>query len=137
MNNKGFTLIEVLVSLIIITVLILAINKTIYTVKKVNIISENNFQASIYAQNILEYLKSNNIRLDEGEFTPDELLSEEIKKYIQNDIKNTKFDNSLVKINKIYENIDSGSKVFKIKLLVKWEGVSNEKNYKIGTYIYQ
>lgn len=137
MNNKGFTLLEILISLIIIAALILAVNKVIYTVKKANIVSENNYQASVYAQNIIEYLKSDNIKLSEGEFKPEELLEDKIQTFLKNDTQNKKFNNSLIKTKIIYENIEIGTKIFKIEMLIVWKEVSDERNYKISTYIYQ
>ena len=138
MNNKGFTLIEILISLIILAVLILAVNKVIYTVKKANTISENNFEASIYAENLLEFLKSTNTELNEGDFSPNELLDKNIKEFLENDSADNQYDNSVIKIQKIYDNIDSESKIFKVEMLIIWEGVNNgEKSYKIATYIYQ
>mgnify|MGYP000385530975 CR=1 FL=1 len=138
MNNKGFTLIEILISLIILAVLILAVNKVIYTVKKANTISENNFEASIYAENLLEFLKSTNTELNEGDFSPNELLDKNIKEFLENGSADNQYDNSVIKIKKIYENIDSESKIFKVEMLIIWEGVNNdEKSYKIATYIYQ
>ncbi|MGM0437121.1 MAG: prepilin-type N-terminal cleavage/methylation domain-containing protein [Bacillota bacterium] len=137
MNNEGFTLLEILISLIIIAVLILAITKVVYTVKKVNVMADNVFQASVYSQNLLEYLKSNNIKLKEGDYNFEELLGTNIKEFLNNDIKNDYFDNSLVSINKVYENIELQSEIFEIRILMIWKGVSDEKNYKISTYIYQ
>lgn len=137
MNNKGFTLIEVLISLVIITLLILALNKVIYTVKKANINSENNFQASIYGQNIIEYLKSSNTTLSEGQFSPDEILKGDIGDFIKKDIIAVKFSTSIIKVNKIYEKTDSRGELFQVEILIIWEGASNEKKYKIGTYIYK
>lgn len=137
MNNEGFTLLEILISLIIIAVLILVITKVVYTVKKVNVMADNVFQASIYSQNLLEYLKSNNIKLKEGDYKFDELLETNIKEFLNNDIKNNDFGNSIISIKKVYENIELESKIFEIRILMIWEGVNDEKNYKISTYIYQ
>lgn len=137
MNNKGFTLIEILITLIIISALILSVNKVIYTVKKANIIAENNFQASIYAQNILEYLKSKNVKLSEGEFAAEELLEEDIKYFLEENTKMSKFDNSIIKIKSIYKNNELNTKIFEVEFLVIWKGVSDEQNYKISTFIYQ
>mgnify|MGYP000547706401 CR=1 FL=1 len=137
MNNRGFTLIEVLISLVIITLLILALNKVIYTVKKANINSQNTFQASIYGQNIIEYLKSSSTNLNEGQFSPDELLKGDIGAFIKRDIVFVKFSTSIIKINKIYEKTGSSGDLFQVEILIIWEGASNEKNYKIGTYIYK
>jgi len=137
MNNKGFTLIEILITLIIISALILSVNKVIYTVKKANIIAENNFQASVYAQNILEYLKSKNAKLSEGEFAAEELLEENIRNFLKKDTKINKFDNSLIKIKNIYDNNELSIKIFEVEFLVVWKGVSDEQNYKISTYVYQ
>lgn len=133
MNNRGFTLLEILISLIIIAVLILAVNKVVYTVKKINYKNENIYDSSVYAQNILEYLKSETVNLTEGEFKPEEVINKDISSFLSNE----KFSDTLIKINKIYKNDELEKVIFEVKLLISWEGVSDVQNYKIATYISQ
>jgi len=137
MTNRGFTLIEILISLLIIAALILAVNKVVYTVKKVNFRAENNYQASVYGQNIIEYLKSEKTNLNEGDFKLEEIFNDNMKNFLQKNTENIKFENSLIKINKIYEDLELGIKLFEIKMIIAWKGVDDVQNYKIGTYIYQ
>jgi len=137
MTNRGFTLIEILISLLIIAALILAVNKVVYTVKKINIRAENNYQASVYAQNIIEYLKSEKTNLNEGDLKLEEIINDNIKDFLQKNTENRKFENSLIKINKIYEDFELGIKLFEVKMIIAWKGVDDVQNYKIGTYIYQ
>mgnify|MGYP006311604555 FL=1 len=137
MTNRGFTLIEILISLLITAALILAVNKVVYTVKKTNFQAENNYQASVYAQNIFEYLKSNKTILSEGSFKPEEILNENMKKFLLENTKNKKFENSLIEIIKFHEDPELGTKTFEIEISIVWKGVTDVRNYKIGTYIYQ
>ena len=136
-NKKGFTLLEVLIALIMTAILILAINKAIYTVKKGNAISEQFFQVISYSHNVLEYFKSNQIDLKEGEYSPEEIIDENIYEFIKKGYESEIYKKSLIKIKKVHSSSDQEDEVFSVRLLVTWKGVAGEKNYKISTYIYQ
>ena len=64
MNNKGFTLIEVLIGLIFLAIGLLAIGALQVTSTRGNFFSNNLMQASYIAQDRLEFLK--NSHLDDG-----------------------------------------------------------------------
>lgn len=58
MNNKGFTLIEVLIGLVILAIGLLAVAGMQITSIKGNTFSNNLTQATVFAQDKLEYLKN-------------------------------------------------------------------------------
>jgi type IV pilus assembly protein PilV len=64
LNNKGFTLIEVLIGLIFLAIGLLAIGALQITSTRGNFFSNNLMQASYIAQDRLEFLK--NSHLDDG-----------------------------------------------------------------------
>jgi type IV pilus assembly protein PilV len=64
LNNKGFTLIEVLIGLIFLAIGLLAIGALQVTSTRGNFFSNNLMQASYIAQDRLEFLK--NLHLDDG-----------------------------------------------------------------------
>ena len=136
-DKKGFTLLEVLISLILIAILILSINKAIYTVKKGNTISEQFFQVTSYSHNILEYFKSNHIELEEGDYSPEEIIDENIYKFISKVYENKIDKKTIIKVKKVYSSSKQKDEVFSVSLLVTWKGAAGEKLYRISTYIYQ
>ena len=134
-RNKGFTLIEVLITLVIISSLVLGVNKFLYTIKKANIISEEIFQIINYSQNIMEYLKSENVELLEGEYQLNNFIDSKSLKLFKESISENVITSSNINIENIYNFSNLDKKLYLVKLSIYWQGLKGEKVYELNNYI--
>lgn len=134
-TNKGFTLIEVLITIVIIASLILGVNKVLYTIDKANIIAEEVFQIINYSQNILEYLKSKEVELFEGEYQLSNFIDSNSLGLFKESISENVITSSNIKIEKINNFSNLHKNLYLVKLSVYWQGLRGEKVYELNNYI--
>ena len=134
-TNKGFTLLEVLITLVIISSFILGVNKILYTIDKANLIAEEVFQIINYSQNIMEYLKSEGIELFEGEYQESDFIDSNSLELFRKGIseKMTIFSN--IKIEKLNKFSKVEEELYLVNLSVYWKGLRGENIYEVNNYI--
>ena len=119
-NNKGFTLVETVVSLVLLSIIVLAFFNTYFSVKKYNDISEKRRLSFQLCQDVLSQIDQNKVEINKGKF---KYASSELIKLMINKPEIYKFvDKLLIKIDPLYIQGKLIKNLFKIKLTVSWSG---------------
>ena len=134
-SEKGFTLLEVLFALFIISMIILAVNRVIYTVKKGNEIAEEVFEITNNTQNILEYLKKSEKYYTVGSYSLNEIIND--NHFISSPIIKDIYKDLIIEFVEIPNSSLLGYKLVSINITAIWEGINGENIYKISTYSLQ
>lgn len=125
-NKRGFTLIETVVSLVLLSIIVLAFFNTYFSVKKLNNVSEKRRLSFQLCQDVLSKIDQNRVQIKEGRY---EYNSADLFKLKVNKPESYNFvDKLVIKIEplsiqgKLFENL------FKVKFKVNWSGHSFSVN---------
>ncbi len=117
-NNKGFTLVETVVSLVLLSIIVLAFFNTYFSVKKYNDISEKRRLSFQLCQDVLSQIDQKKVEINKGKF---KYSSNELIKLMINKPEIYSFvDKLLIKIDPLYIQGKLIENLYKIKLTVNW-----------------
>lgn len=128
-NNKGFTLIEVILGIIIISIIFTGFSRFMFTVIKARYISDNKNRISNWAQTIMEYLKTQ--KLESGEYNPSDFSR--LKELKEEKMKlNIIIEREVITI----EKFESYSNLYQVNVDIKWgKGKKRRNLYVINFFI--
>jgi prepilin-type N-terminal cleavage/methylation domain-containing protein len=134
LKNRGFTLIEVLVALMITGLLIISFAQVLFTAQKCNMRTKNYYLAINWTQNLIEIIKSKS-GLKPGRYRPKDILTNqqltELKTHFPNDI----ISDTSIEIERLNYQTEI-NRVYLLKVICHWEVNRDVGSYHLTTYYY-
>lgn len=136
-NNKiyGFTLIEVIIALTIISIIIMGFTRVLSTALECRKMTEEKNTIVNWSGTIMEFMKTCNLEILEGQYTADDFprLSRLETEYSN---LNKVITGVKISVNK-YTDENINENLYKITVYTKWMSGEKEKNYKLSSLVYQ
>lgn len=131
-NNEGLTLIEVMVSIVIISIIFTGFWQSIYIALKSRYISISKNRVSNWAQTIIEYFKTRKLTSLNGKYSPADF--QDLNKMRT---ENSKLENLINRATIVIKEYKSYSNLYQLKVSIYWGRENKEKVYSLSTFLYQ